>query len=281
MSETTSITLPSSTYVASRLPLGERGAYYARVLRVLAVSDFKFKYAGSVLGYLWSLMKPLLYFSVLWAVFGGLFKSNIPKFTLYLLLGIVLWTFVADAITATLPSLVARGSILRRIAFPPIVIPAASTITALMTFGLNLIIIVVFIAANRVVPSIRWLLLVPLFLELYVFVLALAVLVATLYVRFRDVGQIWEVGQQLLFFSAPIMYPASILPVWARHIVIFNPFVQILQDTRRVILGSDSQAIQFVGMHGNHIIPLGVIACILLLSAFIYRRDAHRFAEVA
>jgi ABC-2 type transport system permease protein len=281
VSESTSITPPRSAYFGWRPPLADRSAYYARVVRALSVSDFKFKYAGSILGYLWSLMKPLLYFSVLWAVFAGLFKSNIPKFTLYLLLGVVMWTFVADAVTSTLPSIVQRGAILRRISFPPIVIPVAATITALMTFGLNLIIIVVFIAGNRVVPGIRWFLLIPLLLELYLFVLGLSVLVATLNVRFRDVGQFWEVGQQILFFSAPIMYPASILPVWARHIVVFNPFVQILQDTRRVILGRDSQAIQFVGLHGNHVIPLGVLACVLFLSWFFYRRDAHRFAEVA
>jgi ABC-2 type transport system permease protein len=281
VSETSSITPPRSEYLVLRLPLLERGAYYGRVLRVLSVSDFKLKYAGSVLGYVWSLMKPLAYFSVLWVVFGGLFKSNIPKFPLYLLLGVVMWTFVSDAVTTTLPSIVSRGAILRRIAFPPIVIPLASTLTALMTFGLNLIIIVVFIAANHVVPSVRWLLLVPLFLELYLFVLGLSVLVATLNVQFRDIGQIWEVASQLLFFSAPIMYPATILPIWARHIIVFNPFVQILQDTRRVILGPDSQAIKYVGMHGNHVIPLGVIACILFFSWFVYRRQSHRFAEVA
>jgi ABC-2 type transport system permease protein len=150
-----------------------------------------------------------------------------------------------------------------------------------MTFALNLVIIVAFIAGFRVVPTIRWLLLAPLLLELYLFVLGLSVLFATLNVQFRDVGQIWEVAAQLLFFSIPIMYPATILPVWARHIIVFNPFVQILQDTRRIILGRDSQAIQYVGMHGNHVIPLAVVACILFLSWFTYRRESHRFAERA
>jgi ABC-2 type transport system permease protein len=275
------MTLAGNAYVASRAPLVERFAYYGRVLRVLSVSDFKLKYADSILGYVWSLMKPLAYFSVLWVVFAGLFKSGIPNFTVYLLVGVVLWTFVVDAVTATLPSIVARGSILRRISFPPIVIPVASTLTASMTFLLNLIVVAVFIAANRIPPSLEWLLLAPLFLELYLFVFGLSVLVATLYVQFRDVGQIWEVASQILFFSAPIMYPASILPVWARHIIVFNPFVQILQDTRRVILGPDAETVQLVGMHGNHLIPLSVIAFILLLSWFIYRRQSHRFAEVA
>ncbi len=281
MPQASSITPPSSDYFVLQAPLLERGAYYARVLRVLSVSDFKLKYAGSILGYVWSLMKPLAYFAVLWVVFSGLFKSTLPKFPLYLLLGVVMWTFVADAVSTTLPSIVSRGAILRRIAFPPIVIPLAATITALMTFALNLIIIVVFIAGYRVVPNIRWLLLAPLLLELYLFALGLSLLLATLNVKFRDIGQIWEVGSQLLFFTAPVMYPASILPVWARHIVVFNPFVQILMDTRRVILGRDAQAIQLVGMHGNHIIPLCVIACVLFLSWFVYRRQSHRFAELA
>lgn len=281
MSETTSITPLSTTYSVSHTPLHERGAYYARVLRVLSVSDFKLKYAGSILGYVWSLMKPLAYFAVLWVVFGGLFKSTLPKFPLYLLLGVVMWTFVADAVSTTLPSIVSRGAILRRIAFPPIVIPLAATITALMTFALNLVIMVGFIAGYRIVPNVRWLLLVPLLLELYLFALGLSVLMATLNVRFRDIGQIWEVGSQLLFFTAPVMYPASILPGFARDIVVFNPFVQILMDTRRVILGRDSQAIQLVGMHGNHVIPLAVIVCLLFLSWFVYRRQSPRFAELA
>jgi ABC-2 type transport system permease protein len=226
-------------------------------------------------------MKPLAYFTILWVVFGGLFKSNIPRFPLYLLIGVVMWTFVFDAVTSTLPSLVSRGPILRRISFPPIVIPVASTITALMTFALNLVIIVVFLAVFHVAPNVRWLLLVPLLLELYLFVLGLSVLFATLNVKYRDVGQIWEVGAQVLFFSIPIMYPATILPIWARHIIVFNPFVQILQDTRRIILGPDSQAVQYVGMHGNHVIPLAVVALILFLSSFLYRRDSDRFAELA
>lgn len=275
------VTATSRAHVLSRPPLRDRVMHYARILHVLSVMDFKLKYADSILGYVWSAVKPLLYFCVLWVVFGGLFKSGLAKFPLYLILGVVLWTFVADAVSATLPSVVSRGSILRRISFPPIVIPVAATLTAVMTLLVNLVIVVVFIAFSHVTPSVSWLLLMPLFLELYLFVLGLSVLVATLYVRFRDIGHIWEVATSLLFFSAPIMYPADILPVWVRHIIVFNPFVQILQDSRRVILGPDAHAIRLVGLHGNHIIPFGVIACLLLGSWRLYRRDSRRFAELA
>jgi len=268
-------------YFAPEASLRDRIARQLRILRVLAKTDFKFKYAGSVLGYVWSLGKPLVYFAVLWVVFQNIFKTTIDHFALYLIVGVVLWTFVADAVTATFPSLVTRGSILRRIAFPPIVIPVASTITALMSFGLNLIAVAVFLAANRIEPGLNWLLLVPLLVELYVFALALALIAATFYVRYRDVGQIWEVGATIMFFSAPIIYPVALLPEWVGNIIAFNPFVQVLQDVRRVVLGPDANAVQLLGSNGNHIAPLGVLAILVLLAVWSYRREAPRFAELA
>jgi ABC-2 type transport system permease protein len=248
---------------------------------VLARTDFKFKYAGSVLGYFWSLAKPLLYFSVLWIVFRSIFKADLPKYPLYLILGIVLWTFVADAVTTTLPSIVARGTILRRIWFPPIVIPVAATVTALMSFVINLAVVVVFVFVSRATPNLRWFLLLPLFAELYLFVLALCLIAATLYVRYRDIGQVWEVAASALFFSAPIVYPITVLPMWARHILAFNPFVQILQDVRRVVMGKNAHAVELIGHHGNHVIPLVVIVLLGLTAFLLYRRDSPRFAELA
>jgi ABC-2 type transport system permease protein len=273
--------MSSARYVAARPPLAERLAYQGRILRVLSRTDFKLKYAGSVLGYVWSLAKPLLYFGVLWVVFGNLFRSQIPKFPIYLILGIVLWTFVSDAITAALPSVVSRASILRRIAFPPIVIPVAATVTALMTFLLNLLVVVVFLGANRIVPKPSWLLLVPLFLELYLFVLGLGLAAAALYVRFRDVRHIWDVLSSILFFSAPVMYPVKILPMWIRPVVGCNPFVQILEDVRRLILGPDAHAIKLLGHHGNHLAPLAVVVVLLATGTWLYQREAPMFAELS
>jgi ABC-2 type transport system permease protein len=270
-----------SSYTVSRRPRREHLAYQARILRVLARTDFKIKYAGSLLGYVWSVIKPLLYFLVLWMVFDKVFRAGVSRYPLYLIIGIVLWTFVADGVAATLPSIVARGSILRRIAFPPIVIPLAATLTAAMTFAVNLVVVVGFIAGYRVMPSPRWLLLLPLLVELYLFVLGLALITSTLYVRFRDVQHLWEVLATLLFFTAPIMYPVTILPSWIRPVIAFNPFVQILQDVRRVILDGDAHAITLIGHHGNHIVPLAVLVGLLLAAFWLYRRHSPRFAELA
>lgn len=268
------------TYIAPQPPPRERLARQARIVRVLAKTDFKLKYAGSILGYFWSVMKPLLYFGVLWVVFQSIFRSEIRHFPLYLIIGLVLWTFVADAVAASLPSIVARGSILRRISFSASTIPLAATLTALMSFALNLLVVVIFMAASHVGPNAKWVLLAPLFVQLYLFVLGLSLIAATLYVRFRDVAQIWEVATPMLFFTAPIVYPVTILPNWARDIIAFNPFVQILQDTRRVIVGADAEAVPLLGGYADHIAPLGVTALLLLVGLWLYRREAPRFAEL-
>lgn len=272
--------MPSS-YIAWQPPLRARLLHQARILRVFARTDFKFKYAGSVLGYFWSVGKPLLYFSVLWVVFRNIFKSSLHNYPLYLIIGIFLWTFVADAVTSTLPSFVARAGILRRIWFPPVVIPVAATATALMSFLINFGVVVIFVAASRLSPGIDWLLLIPLFIELYLFVLAVSLLAALLYVRYRDVGQIWEVAAPALFFAAPIVYPITVLPMWARHLLAFYPFVQILQDVRLIVIGKNADAVELIGHHGNHLIPLSVIAVLLALSVVLYRRDSPRLAELA
>jgi ABC-2 type transport system permease protein len=269
------------TYIADQPPRRERLMQQARILWVLSRTDFKFKYVGSVLGYVWSLAKPLLYFTVLWVVFQSIFKAELANYPLYLILGIVLWTFVADAVSATLPSIVSRGTILRRIWFPPIVIPVAATVTALMSFLINLLVVTVFAVLSGEAPNVRWLLLVPLFAELYVFVLAVCLLAATLYVRYRDTGQVWEVAAGALFFAAPIVYPITALPIWARQVLAFYPFVQILQDVRRVVMGSDAHAVHLIGEHADRLISFAVITALSLVAFAFYRRESPRFAELA
>jgi ABC-2 type transport system permease protein len=273
--------MAGGTYITTRLTTRERVAYDARIIGMLSRSEFRLKYAGSLLGYVWSLAKPLTYFTVLWVVFGSLFKSSIDRFPLYLLIGIVLNTFLIDAVSATLPSIVSRGATIRRISFPPLVIPVATSLAAAMTFLTNCIVVVVFLAVGGVEPGWDWLLLVPLLLELYLFVTAIALIASTLYVRFRDVAQMWEVTAALLFFIAPIMYPITVLPVWAQRLVELNPFVQVLQDVRSILLGSSTSAADGMVPIDNRLLPLAIAAAFIASALLLYRREAPRFAERA
>jgi ABC-2 type transport system permease protein len=268
-------------YLAPPATFRDRLAYDLRILHVLSRAEFRLKYAGSVLGYVWSLAKPLMYFTVLWIVFGSLFKPSIESFPLYLLIGIVLYTFLVDAVTATLPSIVANGPTLRRVAFPPIVIPLSASLAVAMTFVANCVVVAGFLLYNETWPELRWLLLVPLMLELYAFVLGLSLIFATLYVRFRDVGQIWQVAASLLFFSAPIMYPITILPHWAQRLTELDPFVQVMQDVRLVLLGSDAVEAGVTARVETRLLPLAVSILFLAAGLALHRRESPRFAERA
>jgi ABC-2 type transport system permease protein len=255
------------------------------VLRIVGAIEFKAKYAGAVLGYAWSLAKPLAYFGVLWLVFAHLLRTanQTDDFALFLLIGILLFTFFTDTVGVMLTSIVAGGSILRRLAFPPILVPLSVSVGICITFVANIFAIVIFIGIQRVAPRPSWLLVPPLLAELYVFAIGVGLLLAALYVRFRDISQIWELAAQLLFFASAIFYPIGILPDWAQKVAFLNPFVQIMQDVRHAVLGSsgpnDLTAAQIYSGAGGRVIPILIALLIFGGALAFFRREARYFAE--
>jgi ABC-2 type transport system permease protein len=141
--------------------------------------------------------------------------------------------------------------------------------------------VLIFLAADGVWPQFDWLLLIPLLVELYVFVLAIAIVAGTLFVRFRDVGQIWQVTAPLLFFTAPIMYPITVLPHWAQRLTELNPFVQTMQDIRTIMLGPDALAAGARPEFVSRLYPIAVALVLLGVSLLLHRRASPRFAEFA
>jgi ABC-2 type transport system permease protein len=280
--------MTATTQAAAPPRPGRRGLrYQARVLRVIAATEFKLKYSDSVLGYAWSLLKPLALFSVLYVVFGRFFALDIgfAHYPLFLLIGIVLWTFFVDATTLTMSSIVARGALLRKLAFPHLLVPLSVTLTAALTFCVNLIAIAAFLAWNRIVPRVEWLLLVPLVAELFVFTIAVGLILATLFVRFRDIGQVWELAIQVLFFASPIIYPIGFLPPWAQPVAMLSPFVHAMQQIRAVVLGpheSPEQLLTAADVYGTplgHLIPLGFAVLLLAAALWLFRRESPWIPE--
>jgi ABC-2 type transport system permease protein len=261
-------------------------AYYMRVLRVVGAIDFKAKYEGAVLGYVWSVAKPLAYFGVLWLVFAHLLRTEnqTQDFALFLLIGILLFTFFVDTVSTMLPSIVDGGAILRRLAFPPILVPLSASVGICITFLVNMFVVVVFIAIQRVAPRTEWLVIPVLLAELYMFCVGLGLLLAALYVRFRDIGQVWELASQLLFFACAIFFPIGILPLWAQKVAFLNPLVQIIQDARHAILGGASgpndvtAATVYAGI-GGRAIPILVAVFVFVVGVFFFRREGRYFAE--
>jgi ABC-2 type transport system permease protein len=275
----TQIAYPAASGTATRGP-----RYYLRVLRVVGPIQFKAKYAGAVLGYVWSLVKPLSYFGVLWLVFAFLLRTanQTHDFAIYLLIGILLYTFFTDSTTVMLKSIVDGGSILRRLAFPPVLVPLTASVGIGITFFINILAIVVIVGLQRVTPRVEWLLVPPLLIELYALCVALGLLLGALYVRFRDISQIWELVTQLLFFGSAIFFPIGIVPPWAQKVAFLNPFLQIMQDTRHAVLsGSGPNDLSVTDVYGpaGRLIPFAIVLLIVIGSIAFFRRESRYFAE--
>lgn len=261
-------------------------AQQARTLAVIAGADFKLKYAGSALGYVWSVVKPLALFTMLYLVFGRLFKLNSisPYYPVSLLIGIVLFYFFSDGTLLGLNSIVSRSDLIRKISFPRRIVTVSATLTAALTLCVNLTVIAGFVAWKHVTPQPNWLLLVPLMLEFYLFTLGVALILATLYVRLRDVGQVWDLALQLIFYATPIVYPVGYLPPWARNIAFISPFTQVLQDVRSIVLYDDVEpnrvtAADAFGTPLGYLIPISVALGIFVFGMYLMKREEPWFAE--
>jgi ABC-2 type transport system permease protein len=255
---------------------------YNNLIKTLALTDFKLKYQGSVLGFLWSLFKPLFLFSVILIVFTKVFNlgNSVPFYPVYLLFGIVIWTFFIEATVSCLYSIVSKGDLIRKVYFPRIVLVFSNSFTAFLTLCSNLIIVVLFIIFFGATPLFENIIFVPFLLfELFIFVLGIGLLLGSLYVKFRDIAHIWEIGLQALFYATPILYPLSIVPSNLAKIVILSPLAQIIQDLRFILITRESQTA--IGVLGW---PLALIPYILpfvifVVGVFVFEKMAAKFAE--
>jgi len=253
-----------------------------RLVAVLTAMDIKIKYGDSALGYVWTIGKPMALFSILYVVFGKLVRfANVgPHYALSLLIGVMLWTYFADGVTRTMNSLVTSGNLMRKLPFPRLVIPLAASLTAFVTFGLGLLAIAIFIATNGLVPRLDWLLLILELVELYLFILGLGLVLGVMYVRLRDVAQVWELAMQLLFFLAPIVYPFTQAPARWRQVMLLNPFTQIMQDSRSLIIYPDHHVIAaHASISPLRVLPLLVVAFTLGLGIYLFKREEPWFPE--
>jgi ABC-2 type transport system permease protein len=252
----------------------------------LAVTDFRLKFFGSALGYLWQLMRPLMLFGVLYAVFSLFLDvpEHVRFYPVALLLGIVLYGFFNEATSTALRSLMARENLVRKIDFPRLAVPLASILTALMNLGLNLVPVFVFLVASGGTPSAGWLALPLLLGVLALFTLGIGMLLSVLFVRFRDVEPIWDVILQITFYATPVFYPIELIfekghPEVA-HLLEMNPFTTVLQAARHLLIDpSHMSAAEAIGGTAWLLLPELIVAGTVLVGFRIFDREAPRVAE--
>lgn len=259
------------------------------LLRELVKTDFKLRYQGSMLGMAWSVLKPLMLFAVMYVVFVRFlrFGAGIPHFAVSLLLAQTLWAFFQEATSQGMQAIVGRGDLLRKLKFPKYIVVVSSTVSALINLVISLFVVLIFMIVNGAEfrPTI---LLFPLVVvELYIFALGIAFLLSTMFVRFRDIGHIWDVIMQAWFYATPIIYPLTQLinVGWlsvAKLVLMLNPIAQIIQDARYLVVTTQTETIW--GLVGQQcwllkLIPLLIIAIVLLVGVTVFRRRSPYFAE--
>ncbi len=262
--------------------LKQRYRYSAILLKQLVKTDFKLRYQGSFLGYIWSLLRPLAIFVILYIVFTKFLSigKGVPNYPIYLLLGIVLWNFFIEVTTGSVSIIVSSGEMIRKINFPKYVIILANSFSALINLLLNLIIVAAFMFINNVDLRATALLFPLLILELFVFSLALAFFLSAAFVRFRDVSYIWEVLMQGAFYATPIIYPLALIPVVAAKIIMLNPVAQIIQDARYVLVTDQAQTInQIWGTQAIRLVPYSIVLVSVLVATLYFRARSKYFAE--
>ena len=249
----------------------------------LAALDFKVRYFGSVLGYLWQLMRPLLLFGVLYVVFTQFVKFNagVKDFPAVLLTGIVLYTFFADATGNAVTSVLDRENLVRKIQFPRVVVPLAAVLTAFFNLVTNLGAVAVFVVATGVRPQWTWLLFPLLVVALGILAVGTSLLLSALYVRFRDVRPIWEVVLQMLFYGSPILYVIEIIPSeTAGQALMCNPLAALLQQSRHWLIDPTApSAAEAIGGAPRLLLPAAIVVAVCALGVWYFEREAPRIAE--
>lgn len=255
------------------------------LLNELIKTDFKLRYQGSVLGYLWAILRPMLMFAILYVVFTKImrFGGDIPHYPVYLLAGTMLWSFFTECTNQGIQSMIMRGDLIRKISFPKWIIVVSATSTALINLLINIVVLVIFALINGVAPSLTWLLVPLSIIELYALSLGISFLLGAINVKFRDISSIWEVIIQAMFYAVPIIYPISMVadtsPLAAK-VLLLNPIAQAIQDVRYNLI--THEAITTWSYEPNIVycfIPIVIVVAVLIAAALYFRKKSKYFAE--
>jgi ABC-2 type transport system permease protein len=248
----------------------------------LAVTDWRLRFYGSFLGYLWSLARPFALFGVIYTVFSEFARlgDKVPHYSVYILFSLVLFQFFAEITTGSVQSLVARENMLRKVRFPRLVIPLSLALTALFNLGMTLLAVGIFAVASGIYPTWSWLQLPLLVAVLAVFAIGLGMLLSVLYVRYRDIQPIWDVVGQALFYASPVLYVATMVPASFQRAYLANPIATVLTQMRHAVIDPSAAPVwEAIGAGWRLVVPLGIAFGTFALGWWMFNRAAPRIAE--
>jgi ABC-2 type transport system permease protein len=281
----TDVARPELREVRGPTALGGGWRRFFDLLWLISTTEFKRVYFGTVLGYLWSLIRPLMLFGVLLLVFTQVFKvgsEQVEHYPVFLLMGIVLYTFFSEATSNAVTSVVSQEAIVRKTQFPRAVIPLATTVTSAFNLLLNMVIVLAFLVAFGVSPAWTWFLFPVALVVLFIGAAGMSMALSALYVRYRDTAIIWVVASQALLYLTPILYPVDAFGEETKeHLLMINPLSVIFAQVRVWVL-HESSAPSAVHAAGGWLglLPAAVIYFgICAFGIWYYNREAPRIAE--
>ena len=274
---------------------------FLHLTRLLAVTDFKLRFFGSVLGYLWTLMRPLLLFGVLYVVFSEVVRlgERVEFYPVILLSGMVLYLYFSEATLKSVPSVTTNENLVRKIHFPRLAIPLSTVLAVSFQLGLNLVVLFFFMLVSGVEPRASWVQLPLILLALFTITVGVSMLLSALYVVARDVDPIWDVLTQALFYATPVLYPIELLaersetlshiamsgPQSAQartdsHIAMMNPLAVVIQQFRHAMVDPSAQSAgQAIGGWAWLLIPAAITMGTFIVGFIVFNRMAPRIAE--
>lgn len=281
--------MTSTTEASAELrPVGGPSAFggdskrFWNLLWLTSLTEFKTRYIGSALGYAWTLIRPLLFFGIVFMVIRNVirFGDGIENYAAMLMLNIILFQYFQEATSRAVRSVTQRENLVRKMQFPRIVIPLSVSLTACFTLLLNLVVGFALILVFGVEPTWTWLLFPLVLVPLVALTTAVAMILSVLFVRYEDVAQVWSVIARMLFYTTPILYPIELVPESFRAIIAINPLAPLFEQVRLwVIDPSAPSAIEAVGTPILLVIPLLLLLGICVFALWVFEREAPRVAE--
>lgn len=257
------------------------------LLKELIKTDFKLRYQGSFIGYLWSILKPLMMFTIMYLVFVRFlrFDDGTPHYAVGLLLAMIFWSFFTEATNMGMLSIVSRGDLLRKLNFPKQTIVISSVLGAAINFLINLVVVFAFAIINQVPIGINTLVIIPLFIEVLLMAMGVAFILSALFVKYRDIGPIWEVVLQAGMYASPIIYSITYLlqrnQTFVAKVMMLNPIAQILQDMRHFIIDPvNPRGWDIINNKLIAFVPYAIPVVIFIIGFLVFNRNAKRFAEI-
>jgi ABC-2 type transport system permease protein len=286
--------VPALTEVQGPSAYGGGARRFFSLLWLIAVTDFKLTFLGTVLGYLWSLLRPLMLFGVIYIVFTQVFRfgDEVPHYPVFLLMNLMLFNFFLEATDRAVESVLKQETIVRKMQFPRMVIPLSVVLTSFFNLCLNLIVVFGFVVASGVEFRATWFLFPLIVAGFVVLASAVAMILAALYPRFRDVRQIWAVLGTVMFYGSPVLYPASLVfEAGFQFQLLINPIAPLLEQANIWILDPDGPSpsepagaaglsvIDAAGSAWGWIGPGLVLGGLCVLAFWVFNREAPRIAE--